>query len=782
MPKVKKSKPYKKKYSEEDLQLAINAFKNGMSKKEASKLYHIPRATIQFRLSNKFTKITHGPAPILSQPEEKTLIEWITESHKKGFPRRKEDIQVSVKAFLDENGRKTPFKDNLPGNHWYESFLKRHPGLTERTAEAVTSSSAAISPQDLKKWFNGIMDYLKNKGYDSILNDPTRIFNGDETCFLLGPKETKVIAPKGSKNVYEVDRAVAKENLTVMFTFSASGITTSPMIIYPYKRLPPAVGNSVPNDWGIGLSNNGWMKSENFYEYVGKVFYPSLLKHGCEFPVILFVDGHRSHLTLQVSELCEKLKIILIALYPNATRILQPCDVAVFKPVKTLWKNSVLQWRRENPNEILNKEKFAPILKIVVDSINPLSIINGFRATGLYPFNFSAVDVSKCLGKRFENKYVEVSVDDTKDASGLSLNDFSNIVGPDNLKIIEHFEYKEADDGNTNYLCMLFKIWKHLKENKSTENNTSETFTNQLNIEDIPIVTYEQLVSDILSQNDKENNMLNSINLDEVNNKNTSVIDNDSELFITASLNDDNKTDMKNISSGSEIMETQEKNISMNSLLDWPKTPQRKNKRQVTKTSFVVTSTGWKKTQIDQKEQKDREENEKNKRKLARLAAQQQKKKDTENRTKKKLMKKLLTSKTTIKSNSLDSKLDEKNESNGTLGKDGLYLNILEKTPVKTVNVISTIVIKPQDICKRNIFSESPTINIEMLENRIVSGICYLCTYNITGHKPGLRCRKCYGRQYHLHCLKKENENVNINNFVCKSCSTLVPTRYGMDN
>lgn len=556
-----------------------------------------------------------------------------------------------------------------------------------------------------------------------------------------------------------------------MFTFSASGITTSPMIIYPYKRLPPAVGNSVPRDWGIGLSNNGWMKSENFYEYVSKVFYPSLLKHGCKFPVILFVDGHRSHLTLQVSELCEKLKIILIALYPNATRILQPCDVPVFKPVKTPWKNSVLQWRRENRNKILNKEKFARILKIVVDSINPLSIVNGFRATGLYPFNFSAVDVSKCLGKRFENKYVEVSVDDTKPASGLSFIAFSNIVGSENLKKIEHFEYREADDCNTNYFCMLFKIWKHFKEILSTENISSETFTNQLNIEDIPVISYEQLVSDILSQNGKEKNILNSINLDEVNNKNTSVTVNDSKRFITASSNDDNKTafpsvhkmfeakqsndimddyittnipknlgsevmeimkaecfnsknDIKNSSSGSEIIETREKSISLNSLLDWPKTPQRKNKRQVTKTSFVVTSTGWKKTQIDQKEQKDREENEKNKRKLARLAAQEQRKKDTENRTKKKLMKKLLPSKTTIKSNSLDLSLDKKKESNRTLCKDGLYLN-LEKTPVKNVNIISNIVIKPQDICKRNIFSESPKINIELLENRVVSGLCY---------------------------------------------------------
>ncbi|KAK9686309.1 hypothetical protein QE152_g37277 [Popillia japonica] len=111
-----------------------------------------------------------------------------------------------------------------------------------------------------------VMDpaYLISKGHDSILDEPRRILNADETCFLLSPKETKVLAPKGCKNVYKIDRAVSKANLTVMFTFSPSGDTTLPMIIHPYNL------NSVPEEWGIGLSENGWMKAEIFFEYISK--------------------------------------------------------------------------------------------------------------------------------------------------------------------------------------------------------------------------------------------------------------------------------------------------------------------------------------------------------------------------------------------------------------------------------------------------------------------------------------------------------------------------------
>ncbi|KAF2892344.1 hypothetical protein ILUMI_13828 [Ignelater luminosus] len=66
---------YKKNYDERD----IEAIRKGLSKKQASKEYGIPRATLQFRLSNKFTKTGHGPPPILTQDEEKLLVHWIKE-------------------------------------------------------------------------------------------------------------------------------------------------------------------------------------------------------------------------------------------------------------------------------------------------------------------------------------------------------------------------------------------------------------------------------------------------------------------------------------------------------------------------------------------------------------------------------------------------------------------------------------------------------------------------------------------------------------------------------
>jgi hypothetical protein len=208
--------------------------------------------------------------------------------------------------------------------------------------------------------------YLSEKQLTHILEDPIRVYNGDETCFWLCPKNKKVLAPKGTRNVYEIHHP--KNNITVMFTFSASGDVTPPMVIYAYKRLPSDILKSVPDEWGLGCSDNGWMKNQLFYEYIENVFHPYLKRKAIKFPVLLFVDGHCTHLTYEIGELCSKVQIILVALYPNSTRIMQPADVAVFKPLKEGWKKGVLNFRRENPDEVLTKEKFAPVLKTVVDN------------------------------------------------------------------------------------------------------------------------------------------------------------------------------------------------------------------------------------------------------------------------------------------------------------------------------------------------------------------------------------------------------------------------------
>lgn len=114
--------------------------------------------------------------------------------------------------------------------------------------------------------------------------------------------------------------------------------------------MPANVASSITEGWGIELSDTGWMKAE-----IGNVLHLFLRKNNVTFPIILFLDGHKTHLHKNLSNLCTALEIILVALYPNATRILQPADVATFRPVEAGWKDAVLQWRQDNSLRELTK-------------------------------------------------------------------------------------------------------------------------------------------------------------------------------------------------------------------------------------------------------------------------------------------------------------------------------------------------------------------------------------------------------------------------------------------
>lgn len=460
MPKAVEKNRYVKKWKEEELSKAVEEVQSGVPLRRVCRKYpNIPRSTLQFRSSSKFTKSSFGPSPILNAAEEKELANWVIDCQKKGFPRRKEDVQISVKQFLDDNPRENPFNNNYPGEGWYKAFLKRHTELTERKSEAITTASSKISEADIRKWFSEIDSYLKDKGFDDILNFPERVFNGDETNFQLNPQNQKVLAPRGAKNVYEIDGAQAKTSLTVLFCFSASGVTTAPLIIYPYKRLPKEIFESVPEGFQAACSDTGWMKSEIFYEYIGNAFYSFVKKLGVTFPIILFVDGHKTHLDRKLSTLCSKLEIILVALYPNATRILQPADVSTFKPLKDGWRKGVLEWRRTHPTEELTKKAFAPLLKcIITTALRPDIIINGFRACGLYPWNPSAIQFEKCLGK-IHQKIDNFNV--------LKFESFTEIVGQDRLNKFQNYDInQENDDLNT-----LYNLWRAFQKQTNEMDN-----------------------------------------------------------------------------------------------------------------------------------------------------------------------------------------------------------------------------------------------------------------------------------------------------------------------
>ena len=71
--------------------------------------------------------------------------------------------------------------------------------------------------------------------------------------------------------------------------------------------------------------------------------------------------------------MCEKNGVVFIALPPNSTHLLQPLDIAYFRPMKIAWKNIITDWKmkgkgRKAPS--LPKDEFPKLLKIVIEKLD----------------------------------------------------------------------------------------------------------------------------------------------------------------------------------------------------------------------------------------------------------------------------------------------------------------------------------------------------------------------------------------------------------------------------
>nr|XP_012234572.1 PREDICTED: uncharacterized protein LOC105679239 [Linepithema humile] len=146
------------------------------------------------------------------------------------------------------------------------------------------------------------------------------------------------------------------------------------------------------------------MTSESFFEYKVNVFYPWLIQQNIEFPVILYMDGHSLHFTLPLSTFCRVKSIILIALFPNSTQVIQPLDRTFFRTLKKAWGQAVEDFKREKCTINIKKEDFGNILKTALGTLDLKTIMkNGFEVCGLSPFNADKVNYALLKYRNAEN-------------------------------------------------------------------------------------------------------------------------------------------------------------------------------------------------------------------------------------------------------------------------------------------------------------------------------------------------------------------------------------------
>ncbi|XP_055527923.1 uncharacterized protein LOC129720460 [Wyeomyia smithii] len=386
------------KYKQQDIEQALEMVRRGVFVRYAAKVYGIPQSTLRDKINYKYPgNSSPGKSPILSQEEEAKIEKWAISVARAGFPVTKNQLRVSVAQYLKRSKKVTPFVRWCTRKKWMILFLKRHPSIKICKPSTMARYRATVKEEDVRDWFEKNESFLDSEGLKQLLECPDRIFNLDKTSFELVVRKRKCLGPKGMKRVYSVFGNNEKESYTALFTASAAGTLIPPLILFPYKcRIPFHVIRSVPLEWGIGRTESGWMTSNAFFDFLRNIFKPWLVKNNVELPIFLFVDGHKSHTTLQVADFCKQAGIILVCLYPNSTHITQPLDVGYFAPLKKQWEEQLLRFRSKNGMRPISKSEICPLIASTLKSFeNIVNVIqSSFRGSGIYPWIPNAIKFS----------------------------------------------------------------------------------------------------------------------------------------------------------------------------------------------------------------------------------------------------------------------------------------------------------------------------------------------------------------------------------------------------
>ncbi|XP_060791261.1 homeobox and leucine zipper encoding b isoform X2 [Neoarius graeffei] len=450
------------KYTAEQMQLAIEMVRTGnMSKKEAALTYGVPRSTLIDKLSGRVPEVGKpGPDTVLSAAEERALVGYLKLMAEIQYPLTRAEFLFQVKKVLDIDGRKTSFTNNLPSKGWFYLFCKRHPEITERVPQLLARERASISFEMLQGWYKGLSSFLEKvvPDFQSLINDPRRIFNADESGFPLCVTSNQVLTSVSSHHMYEVV-SNAECQITVTACFNALGDYSPPLIVFPGQTFRN-IGLSDFPEAIYGHTDDGWMDSDLFFEFL-KHFVKFVEEKHIQFPVILFVDGHSTHISLATAEFCAANGVILYCLLPNATRILQACHIGLFSPMKASWEKCVKEWQTQHVDEVFTKTHFPSVFKKAWYSVTTLeNSVNGFKRSGLFPLSIDGIDVSKLGPSKVACPATEVP---TQSSTALVPGSDEQVVNED-----------PADDTTTNMLTT--------PEARSETENSSALNTNMIQV------------------------------------------------------------------------------------------------------------------------------------------------------------------------------------------------------------------------------------------------------------------------------------------------------------
>ena len=188
-------------------------------------------------------------------------------------------------------------------------------------------------------------------------------------------------------------------------------------------------------------------------------------------PVVLLVDGHSTHINIEISKFCKDNQILLYCLPAHSSHITQPLDVGFYGPLKNAWKRAVDRFISENVEQVVNKENFASVFRQAWDDcVKVPTIIHSFKHSGIYPVNYSAIRSSKVSPSIIYTPSPEPSLESpnascshTSTAGVTVESPLATLESAMSIATKERFE-KRLEEGYDVESDELYNVWSKLKK------------------------------------------------------------------------------------------------------------------------------------------------------------------------------------------------------------------------------------------------------------------------------------------------------------------------------
>ena len=167
---------------------------------------------------------------------------------------------------------------------------------------------------------------------------------------------------------------------------SPSGVHVPPVMLFHRKNMNARLMKGAPSGAKGYASANGWMDNALFLKYLEHFI--DFVRPCTENKILVILDGHQSHKSLQVIDMARANHITIITLPPHTSHRLQPLDITFFGPLKSNYNKEIDRWMLNNPGKRVTdydiSEIFAPAY---LKTVSAEKAANGFRVAGIYPFN-----------------------------------------------------------------------------------------------------------------------------------------------------------------------------------------------------------------------------------------------------------------------------------------------------------------------------------------------------------------------------------------------------------